>query len=108
MLKDIIAYLKKAREEPRQKKILEEVRKASFNATQHQQRMEENFTIVKSSISNMASLQTQAPKLPGTTGVKTYASLLHYLHPPNPIPSNPLCPTINKDQEIVICLNNPE
>lgn len=108
LLKDIIAYLEKAREEPRQKEILEEVRKAFFNATQHQQRTEENFTIVKSSISNMVSPQAQAPKLPGATGAKTYASLLHHLHPPNPIPSNPLRPTINKDQEIVIRLNNPE
>lgn len=32
LLKDFIAYLEKAREEPRQKEILEEVRKASFNA----------------------------------------------------------------------------
>ncbi len=36
LLKDIIAFLKKAREESRQKEILEEVQKASFNATQHQ------------------------------------------------------------------------
>ncbi len=35
LLKDIIAFLEKAREEPRQKEILEEVRKAFFNATQY-------------------------------------------------------------------------
>lgn len=33
LLKDIIVFLKKTREEPRQKKILEEVQKESFNAT---------------------------------------------------------------------------
>ena len=75
---------------------------------QHQQRMEENFTIVKSSISNTFSAQTQASKPPDATGVKTYASLLHHLHSPNPVPSNPLRPTINKDQEIVVRLNNSE
>lgn len=70
--------------------------------------MEKNFTIVKSSISNTFSAQAQASKPPDATGVKTYASLLHHLHSPNPVPSNPICPTINKDQEIVVHLNNSE
>lgn len=70
--------------------------------------MEENFTIVKSSISNTFSVQAQVSKPPDTTGVKTYASLLHHLHSPNPVPSNPLRPTINKDQEIVVRLNSSE
>ncbi len=70
--------------------------------------MEENFTIVKSSISNTFSAQAQASKPPDATGVKTYVSLLHHLHSPNPVLSNPLCPTINKDQEIVVCLNSSE
>lgn len=108
LLKDIIAYLEKVREEPRQKEILEKVQKMSFNATQHQQRMEENFIIVKSSISNIFSAQVQTSKPPDATGVKTYASLFHHLHSPNLVPSNPLCPTINKDQEIVVRINNSE
>ena len=33
LLKDTIAYLEKAKEEPRQKEILEAVQKVSFNAT---------------------------------------------------------------------------
>ncbi len=97
LLKDTIAYLEKAKEEPRQKEILEAVQKVSFNATQHQQRVEENFTIVKSSISNAHILQAQSSKSPNTTGTKTYASLLHNLHSPHPVSSNPIRPTINKD-----------
>lgn len=52
LLKNVIAYLKKTREELRQKEILEEVQKVFFNALQYQKHMEENLTIVKSSISN--------------------------------------------------------
>lgn len=70
--------------------------------------MEENFTIVKSSISNAYVPQAQGSKSSDTTGTKTYASLLHHLHPPNSLPPNPLQPTINKDQEIVVHLNNSE
>ncbi len=71
--------------------------------------MEENFTIVKSFISNAHIPQAQSSKSPNTTGTKkTYASLLHNLHFPHPVPSNPIRPTINKDQEIVVCLNSSE
>ncbi len=70
--------------------------------------MEENFTIVKSFISNTFSAQAQVSKPPDATGVKTYASLLYHLHSPNPMPLNPLRSTINKDQEIVVCLNSSE
>ena len=70
--------------------------------------MEENFTIVKSSISNAHIPQAQSSKSPNTTGIKTYASLLHNLHSPHPVPSNPIRPTINKDQEIVVRLNSSE
>ncbi len=108
LLKDTIAYLEKAKEEPRQKEILEAVQKVSFNATKHLQRVEENFTIVKSSISNAHIPQEQSSKSPNTTGIKTYASLLHNLHSPHPVPSNPIRPTINKDQEIVVRLNSSE
>lgn len=97
LLKDTIAYLEKAKEEPRQKEILEAIQKVSFNATQHQQRVEENFTIIKSSISNAHIPQAHSSKSPNTTGTKTYASLLHNLHSPRPLPSNPIRPTINKD-----------
>ncbi len=46
--------------------------------------------------------------MPNTTGVKTYASLLHNLHSPQPVLSNPIRPSINKDQEIVVRLNSSE
>lgn len=52
--------------------------------------------------------QAQGSKSSDTTGTKTYASLLHHLHPPNSLSPNPLQPTINKDQEIVVRLNNSE
>lgn len=35
LLKDIIAFLEKTREESKQKEILDEVQKASFNATKY-------------------------------------------------------------------------
>ncbi len=97
LLKDTIAYLEKAKEEPKQIEILEAIQKMSLNALQHHQRTEENFTIVKSSISNAHIFQPQSSKSPNTTGTKTYASLLHNLHSPQSIPPNPTRPTINKD-----------
>ncbi len=68
--------------------------------------MEENFTIVKFSISNAHILQAQSSKSPKTTGTKAYASLLHNLHSPHLVPSNPIRPTFNKDQESVVRLNS--
>lgn len=108
LLKDTIAYLEKAKEEPKQIEILEAIQKMSLNALQHHQRTEENFTIVKSSISNAHIFQPQSSKSPNTTGTKTYASLLHNLHSPQSIPPNPTRPTINKDLEIVVRLNSSE
>lgn len=100
-LKDTIAYLEKAKEEPRQIEILEEVQKMSFNASQHQQRTEENFTIVKSSLSNTHISQSQSLKSPNRTATKTYASLLHNLHSSQPMPPNPTCPTTDKDLQLL-------
>lgn len=96
-MKDIITFFKKAREEPKQKKILKEVQKASFNAMQHQQHKEENFTIVKSFNFNIFSPKTLVLKLPDAMDVKIYISLLLYFYSSNSMLSNPLCPTINKD-----------
>lgn len=101
LLKDVI---EKAREEPRQKEILEEIRKTSFNTAQHQQHKEENITIVKSSISNTLSFQDEILKLSDPTSVKTNVNLF-YLHLLNStflyLPHS----TINKDEKIVIRLN---
>ncbi len=74
LLKDTIAYLEKVKEEKRQKEILEAVQIVFFKATQHQQRMEENFTIVKSFYSKGNIPQAQSSKSPNTTCTKTYAS----------------------------------
>lgn len=70
--------------------------------------MGKNFTIIRSSISNIFFAQAQASKPLDATDVKTYASLLHHLHFPNLVPSNLLYPTINKDQGIVVRLNSSE
>lgn len=70
--------------------------------------MEKNFTIIKFPINNIFSTQAQTSKPPDATDIKTYANLLYYFHLSNLVPSNPLCPNINKNQEIVSHFNNLE
>lgn len=108
MLEDTIAYLEKTKKEPRQKKILETVQKAYFNAIHHQKHVEKDLTIVKSSIFNPQIFHIQSLKSSDMIGTKIYVSLLHHLRSLNLLPSIPPCLINKKNQEIAVRLNSKE
>ena len=102
LLKEMPSFLERIKEEPMQKEILDAVQKLAFSNNAHHQKADQDLTVIKSTVSNIrpSSPPTLPSNLPGS---RSYASMLQGSSSQALL--LPAKPTINKEQEIIVRLN---
>lgn len=104
LLKETSSFLERIKEEPMQKEILDAVQKLAFSTDAHHRKAEQDLTVIKSTVNNIRpnSSSTSLPSnLPGS---RSYASMLQGSTSQTLL--LPAKPTINKEQEIIVRLND--
>ena len=104
LLKETSSFLERIKEEPMQKEILDAVQKLAFSTDAHYRKTDQDLTVIKSTVSNIrpSSSPTSLPSnLPGS---RSYASMLQGSTSQTLL--LPAKPTINKEQEIIVRLND--
>lgn len=103
LLEEMSSFLERMREEFMQKEILDAVQKLAFSSNTYHRKIDQDLTVIQSNVSNIRP--NSPPTLPSIlSDSRSYASMLQANNPQTTL--LPTKPTINKEQKIIVHLNN--
>lgn len=104
LLKEMSSFLERIKEEPMQKEILHAVQKLAFSTDAHHRKAEQDLTVIKSTVNNIRPNFSSTSLPSNLPSSRSYASMLQGSTSQTLL--LPAKATINKEQEIIVRLND--